>query len=115
MQIGPKRSWPTAYFFVTAARRPDRAEALGVGVERCFSKDELLTNVMIYWATATVGSALLPYYDFASAGAMTWIGSLSYHRAGSRRITRSVTSSTALRVYASGKYWPLRHSGARSR
>jgi microsomal epoxide hydrolase len=43
-------------------------------VERCFSKDELLTNVTIYWTTGTIGSAFLPYHDFSSAGAMTWIG-----------------------------------------
>ena len=33
-----------------------------------------MTNVTIYWATASIGSAFLPYYDFASAGATTWIG-----------------------------------------
>jgi microsomal epoxide hydrolase len=43
-------------------------------IERCFSKDELLTNVTIYWATCTIGSSFLPYFDFSNAGAMTWIG-----------------------------------------
>lgn len=42
-------------------------------VERRFSKDELLTNVMLYWATNTINSSFLPYYDVAQAGAMTWI------------------------------------------
>lgn len=32
-------------------------------VERRFTKDELLTNIMIYWATGTIGSSFLPYYD----------------------------------------------------
>jgi len=32
-------------------------------VERCFSKDELLTNVMIYWATQTIHSACRTYYE----------------------------------------------------
>ena len=32
-------------------------------IEKRFTKDELLTNVMIYWATETIGSAFLPYYD----------------------------------------------------
>jgi len=43
-------------------------------VERRFTKDELLTNVMLYWATETITSSFLPYYDVAQAGALTWIG-----------------------------------------
>jgi pimeloyl-ACP methyl ester carboxylesterase len=31
-------------------------------VETRFSKDELLTNIMIYWATETINSSFLPYY-----------------------------------------------------
>jgi pimeloyl-ACP methyl ester carboxylesterase len=42
-------------------------------VERRFTKDELLANVMMYWATGTINSSFLPYYDFSNAGAMTWI------------------------------------------
>jgi pimeloyl-ACP methyl ester carboxylesterase len=43
-------------------------------VERRFTKDELLTNVMLYWATETIDSSFLPYYDVTQAGALTWIG-----------------------------------------
>lgn len=43
-------------------------------VERRFTKDELLTNVMLYWATATINTSFLPYYDVTQAGAMKWIG-----------------------------------------
>jgi pimeloyl-ACP methyl ester carboxylesterase len=32
-------------------------------VETRFSKDELLTNITLYWATETIGSSFLPYYD----------------------------------------------------
>jgi len=32
-------------------------------VERCFSKDELLTNVMIYWLTGTINSSFQYYFD----------------------------------------------------
>ena len=32
-------------------------------VERRFSKDELLTNVMIYWITGTIGSSIRLYYE----------------------------------------------------
>jgi microsomal epoxide hydrolase len=42
-------------------------------VERRFSKDELLTNVMIYWVTESIGSSFLPYYDLVNAGAPRWI------------------------------------------
>jgi microsomal epoxide hydrolase len=31
-------------------------------VERRFTKDELLTNVMIYWVTGAIGSSFWPYY-----------------------------------------------------
>jgi pimeloyl-ACP methyl ester carboxylesterase len=42
-------------------------------VESRFTKDELLTHIMIYWATESIGSSFLPYYDFANAGALKWI------------------------------------------
>jgi pimeloyl-ACP methyl ester carboxylesterase len=42
-------------------------------IESRFTKDELLTNVMIYWTTQTIDSAFLPYYDFTNSGAMTWV------------------------------------------
>jgi len=32
-------------------------------IETRFSKDELLTNIMIYWATETIHSSFLPYYQ----------------------------------------------------
>ena len=35
----------------------------GGEVERRFSKDELLTNITLYWATETVGSSFLPYFE----------------------------------------------------
>jgi pimeloyl-ACP methyl ester carboxylesterase len=41
--------------------------------ERRFTRDELLTNVTIYWATGTIGTAFQPYADFTSAGALTWM------------------------------------------
>jgi pimeloyl-ACP methyl ester carboxylesterase len=42
-------------------------------IETRFTKDELLTHVMIYWATGSVGGAFQPYFDYANASAMTWI------------------------------------------
>jgi len=34
----------------------------GGDVERCFTKDELLTNITIYWATGAINSSFWPYY-----------------------------------------------------
>ncbi len=34
----------------------------GGDVERCFTKDELLTNITLYWVTETIGSSMLYYY-----------------------------------------------------
>ncbi len=45
----------------------------GGDIESRFSKDELLTHVMIYWATESIGPSFLTYYDYANAGALTWI------------------------------------------
>lgn len=30
--------------------------------DRCFSRDDLLTNVMLYWVTGAIGSSFWPYY-----------------------------------------------------
>jgi pimeloyl-ACP methyl ester carboxylesterase len=46
----------------------------GGDIESRFSKDELLTHVMIYWATQSIGSSFLPYYDYSNASPLTWIG-----------------------------------------
>jgi pimeloyl-ACP methyl ester carboxylesterase len=39
----------------------------GGEVERRFSKDELLTNIMIYWVTETIHSSIRTYYENAFA------------------------------------------------
>jgi pimeloyl-ACP methyl ester carboxylesterase len=36
-------------------------------LESCFTKDELLTNLTIYWATQTINSAFRLYYESAAA------------------------------------------------
>jgi pimeloyl-ACP methyl ester carboxylesterase len=43
-------------------------------IESRFTKDELLTQTMIYWATESIGPSFLPYYDFANASSLAWIG-----------------------------------------
>jgi len=42
-------------------------------VETRFSKDELLANITLYWATESINSSFGFYYDAMNAGAMTWI------------------------------------------
>jgi pimeloyl-ACP methyl ester carboxylesterase len=42
-------------------------------IESSFTKDELITNLMIYWVTETIGTSFLPYYDYANASAWTWV------------------------------------------
>jgi microsomal epoxide hydrolase len=39
----------------------------GGDVERRFSKDVLLTNVMLYWVTGAIGSSFWPYWAFHHA------------------------------------------------
>ena len=45
----------------------------GGDIESRFTKDELLTQVMIYWVTESIGPSFLTYYDYANASALTWI------------------------------------------
>jgi microsomal epoxide hydrolase len=42
-------------------------------LESRFTMDELLANITLYWATGTISSSFLPYYDFLHAGAMRWM------------------------------------------
>jgi pimeloyl-ACP methyl ester carboxylesterase len=41
-------------------------------LESRFTKDDLLANIMLYWATGTINSSFAPYYDISHAGARTW-------------------------------------------
>jgi microsomal epoxide hydrolase len=45
--------------------------------------DELLTNIMIYWVTGTIGSSFQPYHDFMNAGGMRWTMETIKHWIGS--------------------------------
>jgi pimeloyl-ACP methyl ester carboxylesterase len=45
----------------------------GDDLERSYTKDELLTNVMIYWLTGTIESSFQPYHDIMRAGAGRWM------------------------------------------
>jgi microsomal epoxide hydrolase len=45
----------------------------GGDVESRFTRDELLTHIMIYWITESIGTSFLPYYDYSNASALTWV------------------------------------------
>ena len=55
-------------------------------LESRFTKDELLTQIMIYWATESIGTSFLPYYDFANAGVFKWIQEGVKNWIGSSRV-----------------------------
>jgi pimeloyl-ACP methyl ester carboxylesterase len=55
-------------------------------VEKYFTKDELLTNFMIYWATQTIGTSFLPYFDLMNAGAMRWLSEMVKKWMGSSKV-----------------------------
>lgn len=55
-------------------------------VENRFTKDELLTNITLYWATETISSSFLPYYDSANAGALTWVAEMVKGWTGSSQV-----------------------------
>jgi microsomal epoxide hydrolase len=45
----------------------------GGDIEARFTKDELLTHVMIYWTTESIGPSFLTYFDYANASALAWL------------------------------------------
>ena len=55
-------------------------------VEKRFTKDELLTVIMTYWVTGTIGSSFLPYYDLTHAGASRWIIEKAKEWVGSSKV-----------------------------
>lgn len=58
----------------------------GGDIETRFTKDELLANVTTYWATATVGTSFLPYYDVTHAGVPRWILEKAKEWVGSSKV-----------------------------
>jgi len=65
----------------------------GGDIESRFTKDELLTQVMIYWVTESIGPSFLTYYDVANAGALTLI------REGIKNWTGSSNVPTAFALF----------------
>ncbi|HZF13638.1 MAG TPA: epoxide hydrolase [Thermoanaerobaculia bacterium] len=61
-------------------------------VETRFTKDELLANIMVYWATGTIHSSFWLYYDVANAGALTWIAEMIKKWTGSSNVPTGFAS-----------------------
>jgi pimeloyl-ACP methyl ester carboxylesterase len=49
----------------------------------CYTKDEMLTNVMVYWVTGSICGAFTPYYDVMHSGPTRWIAEAVKQKAGS--------------------------------
>ena len=62
-------------------------------LESRFTKDELLTHIMIYWATQSIGPSFLPYYDYANASALTWM------KEGMKKLTGSSKVPAAFALF----------------
>jgi pimeloyl-ACP methyl ester carboxylesterase len=54
-------------------------------IETRFTKDELLTNIMLYWTTQTIESSFQPYRDVMKAGALRWTMEAAKGWAGSSK------------------------------
>jgi pimeloyl-ACP methyl ester carboxylesterase len=55
-------------------------------LDSCFTKDEMLTNAMVYWVTGTIGGAFLPYFDVLNAGPPRWIAEAVKQKIGSGEV-----------------------------
>jgi pimeloyl-ACP methyl ester carboxylesterase len=62
-------------------------------IESRFTKDELLTHIMIYWVSESIGASFLPYYDYANASALTWM------KEGVKKWTDSSTVPAAFALF----------------
>jgi pimeloyl-ACP methyl ester carboxylesterase len=55
-------------------------------LDSVYSRDEMLTNVMIYWVTASIGTAFAPYADVLNAGPPRWIAEAVKQKLGSHDV-----------------------------
>jgi pimeloyl-ACP methyl ester carboxylesterase len=55
-------------------------------LDSVYSRDEMLTNVMIYWVTASIGGAFAPYADVLNAGPPRWIAEAVKQKLGSHDV-----------------------------
>ena len=55
-------------------------------LDAVFTKNEMLTNAMVYWVTGSIGGAFLPYYDVLHAGPPRWIAEAVKQKIGSDEV-----------------------------
>jgi microsomal epoxide hydrolase len=55
-------------------------------LDTVFTKDEMLTNAMVYWVTGSIGGAFMPYFDVLNAGASRWIAEAVKQKLGSNEV-----------------------------
>ena len=55
-------------------------------LDACFTKDEMLTNAMVYWVTGSIGGAFMPYFDVLNAGPSRWVAEAVKQKIGSDEV-----------------------------
>jgi pimeloyl-ACP methyl ester carboxylesterase len=55
-------------------------------LDTVFTKDEMLTNAMVYWVTGSIAGAFMPYFDVLNAGASRWIAEAVKQKLGSDEV-----------------------------
>jgi microsomal epoxide hydrolase len=55
-------------------------------LESVYTKDELITSIMIYWTTGSIASSFAPYFDIVHAGAARWMIEAAKQALGSRKV-----------------------------
>ncbi len=58
----------------------------GGDLESVFTRDELLTSIMLPWVTGSIASSFTPYHDVMHAGAARWIVELARQKAGEKHV-----------------------------
>lgn len=72
-------------------------------IESKFTKDELITNIMLYWIAESIGSSFLPYFDMTHAGAARWVKEKAKKWLGSSHVP------TAFALFPKDLTHPPRH------
>jgi microsomal epoxide hydrolase len=55
-------------------------------LDSCFTKDEMLTNTMLYWVTGSIGGTFLPYFDIFNSSPARWIAEAVKQKLGSDEV-----------------------------
>jgi len=55
-------------------------------LDACYTRDEMITNAMVYWVTGSIGRAFMPYFDVFNAGPQRWIAEAVKQKLGSQAV-----------------------------